>query len=52
MNDHKHVVKFIELLRSSNNYYFVYEYCSGGTLEDHLKRKTILKEKEALTVLS
>lgn len=34
-----HVVKFIELLRSSNNYYFVYEFCSGGTLEDLFKKQ-------------
>lgn len=28
-----HVVKFIEMLKSSRNYYFVYEYCNGSTLE-------------------
>lgn len=29
-----YIVKFIEMLKTSNNYYFVYEYCNGGTLED------------------
>jgi len=28
------VIKFIEILRSSNNTYFVYEFCNGGTLEE------------------
>ena len=28
-----YVLRFIEMLKSSKNYYFVYEYCSGGTLE-------------------
>ena len=29
-----YVVKFIEMLKSSRNYYFVYEFCNGGTLEN------------------
>lgn len=29
-----YVLKFIEMLKSSRNYYFVYEFCSGGTLEN------------------
>ncbi|KAL4504365.1 hypothetical protein ABPG72_009811 [Tetrahymena utriculariae] len=52
MDDNRHVVQFIELLRSSNNYYFVYEFCSGGTLEDQLKKKKIFKENEALHVFA
>jgi serine/threonine-protein kinase ULK/ATG1 len=27
------VIRFIEMLRTVNNYYLVYEYCNGGTLE-------------------
>lgn len=30
------VVRFIELLKTSNNYYFVYEFCAGGTLESYI----------------
>jgi serine/threonine-protein kinase ULK/ATG1 len=29
-----YVLKFIEMLKSSRNYYFVYEFCNGGTLEN------------------
>ena len=28
-----HVVKFYEMIKTHNNYYFVYEYCNGGDLE-------------------
>lgn len=38
-----HIIKFIEMLRTVNNYYLVYEYCNGGTLGDYLKRKKKLK---------
>lgn len=27
-----HIVKYIEMLKTVNNFYFVYEYCSGETL--------------------
>jgi len=38
----------VEVLRSSNNTYFVYEYCDGGTLEKQMKVKKIYKEEEAI----
>ena len=47
-----HIIKFIEMLRTVNNYYLVYEYCNGGTLGDYLKRKKKLKEPEALHIFS
>ncbi len=30
--------------------YFVYEYCNGGSLEEHLKRRGHLQETEALNI--
>jgi len=42
------VVKFIEMLRTTNNMYMVYELCEGGNLEEHLRSKKRLSEKEAL----
>lgn len=27
------IVKFIEVFKTTNNSYFVYEYCNGGNLE-------------------
>lgn len=44
------IVRFIETLKTPNNFYFVYEYCNGGTLESLLQKKKMLKEEEALVV--
>jgi serine/threonine protein kinase len=38
------------MLRTSNNYYLVYEYCNGGTLAEHIKMKKRLTEDEALRI--
>ena len=32
-----YLIKYIELHRTKNNFYFVYEYCNGKTLEHRLK---------------
>ena len=32
--NNENVVKFIEMITTNNNIYFVYEFCNGGTLED------------------
>jgi serine/threonine-protein kinase ULK/ATG1 len=38
------------MLKTSNNFYFVYDYCNGGTLEHKLKQEHHLTEKEALKI--
>ena len=38
------IIEFVEILRSSNNTYFIYEYCNGGTLEQEMKKKRTYKE--------
>jgi serine/threonine protein kinase len=50
--DHPNVIRFIEILRTSNNFYLVYEYCNGGDLERLLKKRKLLPEKEANHILS
>ena len=44
------VIKFLEMLRTTNNVYLVYEFCNGGTLEDMISKKKFLTEREALVV--
>jgi serine/threonine protein kinase len=36
LKDKPHIINFIEVLKTVNNIYFVYEYCEGGTLEQLL----------------
>ena len=43
----KNVIKFKEMLRTTNNMYMVYEFCNGGDLEDYLRKKKRLTETEA-----
>lgn len=31
--DNQNIVKFIEMLKTSNNMYLIYDYCNGDTLE-------------------
>lgn len=44
------VIRFIEMLKTANNMYLVYEFCDGGTLEDILQKKHHMSEVEALKV--
>lgn len=50
--DNPNIIKLKEFIQSKNNFYFVYEYCNGGTLEDYIGGKKKLSEKEALYFFS
>lgn len=39
------------MLKTQNNFYFIYEYCNGGTLEGLLRKHNMLEEKQALLIL-
>ena len=49
--DNVNIVGFIEILRSKNNTYYVYEYCNEGDLEKYLKKKRRISEKETISIL-
>ena len=48
--DNPNVIKFIEMLKTANNMYLVYEFCEGGTLENILSVRDHLPEHEALKI--
>jgi serine/threonine protein kinase len=39
------------MLKTQNNFYFVYEYCNGGTLENMLRKLGTIEEGNALLIL-
>ena len=47
---HKNIIRFVQILRTTNNYYLVYEFCNGGTLGDYIKYKKHLSEDEAIKI--
>lgn len=47
-----HIIRYYDMLKTVNNFYFVYEYCNGGTLEKLLKEQGVLPEKTALVYFS
>ena len=38
------------MLKTSNNFYFIYEFCNGGTLESLLSKQGKLSEQSALLI--
>jgi serine/threonine protein kinase len=38
------------MLKTTNNFYFIYEYCNGGTLEGLLAKEKKLPEQKALLI--
>lgn len=52
-----HIVHYIDMLKTVNNFYFVYEYCNGGTLEKAMQayRNTpekVMPESKTITYFS
>jgi serine/threonine-protein kinase ULK/ATG1 len=49
--ENPNVVKFLEMLKTSNNMYLIYEFCNGGTLEQQINRKKFLSDAEGFKIL-
>ena len=43
-----HIICYYDMLKTPNNFYFVYEYCNGGTLDGLLRKDNRIEEKKAL----
>lgn len=39
---HPNIVKFVQILKTVNNLYMVYEYCENGTLEELISMKKFI----------
>jgi serine/threonine protein kinase len=48
--DHPHIIKLIEVLKTSTHFFLVYEFCDEGTLEEHIKKRGTIPENEALSI--
>lgn len=49
--ENPYVVKFLEMLKTSNNMYLIYEFCNGGTLEQLINKKKFLNDSESTKIL-
>ena len=47
---HQHIIRYYDMLKTTNNFYFIYEYCNGGTLENLLSKEKKLSEPKALLI--
>ena len=45
------IIKLIDAYKTQNNFYFVLEYCNGGTLQDLLYKANNLTEDHALEII-
>lgn len=50
LEDNINVINFVEMIKTNNHIYLVYEFCEGGTLEDLIRTHGHLPEKEALRI--
>jgi serine/threonine protein kinase len=42
------IIGFVEMLRTLNNLYLVYEFCNGGNLDEAIKKTGVMKEVQCL----
>ena len=43
---HRHIIKVLEVFEANNTYYYVMEFCEGGSLDDEIAAKGTLSEEE------
>ncbi|CAD8134841.1 unnamed protein product [Paramecium pentaurelia] len=50
--DNQNIVKFIEMLKTQNNMYLIYDFCNGDTLEALLQKRKFLTEPETMKIFA
>ena len=43
---HRHIIKVLEVFEANNTYYYVMEFCEGGSLDDEIAKRGNLTEEE------
>ncbi|MBR3915495.1 MAG: protein kinase [Bacteroidales bacterium] len=43
---HRHIIKVLEVFEANNTYYYVMEFCEGGSLDDEIAKQGNLTEEE------
>ncbi len=50
-NESEYIVNYIDMLKTSNNFYFVYDFCNGGTLDRMIQKEGYFPEHKAIRYL-
>jgi len=48
---HRNIVRLEDFVQTANNYYLVFEYCSGGDLQTYLREQGPLEEAAAQNIV-
>lgn len=48
---HRNIVRLDDFIQTANNYYLIFEHCTGGDLQSYLKEKGALDEFEAQSIV-
>ncbi len=46
----EHIIRYYDMLKTSNNFYFIYEFCNGGTLDSLINKEGKLGEEKSLLI--
>ena len=46
--NHPNIIKVLDLFEANNTYYYVMNYCKGGSLDDKIKHSKCMSEREAV----
>ncbi|KAM3138937.1 hypothetical protein pb186bvf_008950 [Paramecium bursaria] len=50
--ENQNIVRFIEMLKTQNNMYLIYDFCNGDTLEALIQKRKYLSEPETMKIFA
>lgn len=48
IQDNINIIKFVEMIKTANHIYLIYEFCEGGNLDQEMRKSRFFPEKRAL----